>query len=107
MNSEKTIIVILLLALIGVGGFSWYTIGVIVPQKAQSQCEAYIKGTVVPQAEAQCKQGVAQLQAGLQQCMTQAEQCGTLVTALKQVPTCAPYIPTEGQAEAGEAPAGN
>jgi len=82
-NSKNVIIAVLVIALITLGGWTWYTLSVTAPQRAEEECKANIDNVVIPQvkdaAEKQCTAAIVQYQ--------------QLLGQLKQIPACAAVIP--------------
>ncbi len=74
-NSKNIIIVILIVALVALGGWTYYTLTRTAPQKAEAACKATIDSQVLPQAQAQCQALIS--------------QCQQVLTQLQQVPACA------------------
>jgi len=87
MDQKDIITVILVLALIVLAGFTYYLYSGVMECKAL----ATDLGTKL-QA---CVAGLDQYEAGLDECMAGAIACQDALTALKQIPACAPYIPAE------------
>ena len=85
MNTKNIVIVILAVALVTVVGWTYYTLTVTAPQKAEAACKANINDVVIPQVTA----------AAEKQCMAAIEQYQQLLAQLKQVPACASYIPAQ------------
>lgn len=77
MNDKKNIIIaVLAVALVALGGWTYYTLTVTVPQKAEAACKTVIETQVIPEA---IKKGT--------------EECGKAVKQVQetfmQVPACA------------------
>ncbi len=82
-NSKNIIIVVLAVALVVLAGWTYYTLAVTAPQKAEAACKATIDTTVIPQvtdaAKKDCAKAIGQYQQVLEQ--------------LKQIPACAAAMP--------------
>lgn len=86
-NSKNIIIVVLVVILIALAGWTYYTLTVSAPKQAEAACKANIDTQVIPQitaaAEAEC---VETIQAVVQQCQQTLQQ-------LMQIPACASALP--------------
>ena len=86
-NSKNIIIVFLIVILIALAGWTYYTLTVSVPKKAEAECKANIETQVIPQltaaAQAECAETI---QAAVQQCQQTLQQ-------LMQIPACASALP--------------
>jgi len=86
-NSKNIIIVVLVVILIALAGWTYYTLTVSAPEKAEAECKANIDTQVIPQltaaAQAEC---VEIVQATVQQCQQTLQQ-------LMQIPACASALP--------------
>lgn len=80
MGKTNLVTIILVLALIGLAGFTYYL------YSEAKKCEAIAidLGTRLQACGA-----------GLEQCMAGATVCQEALTGLKQIPACAPYLPGE------------
>jgi len=87
MDTNRIAIIILVLALVILAGFT-YNI-----YSGAMECKD--TATDLGARLQECGVGVTQLQAGLGECMTGAQMCQDVLAALSQVPDCALYIPTE------------
>lgn len=85
MDKKCIVIVILVLALIVLAGFTYYL------YSGAAKCKTMATGLGTKLQE--CGAGVDQLKAGLNECMAGVKVYQDALTALKQVPDCAPYIP--------------
>lgn len=86
-NSKNIIIVVLVVILIALAGWTYYTLTVSAPEKAEAECKANIDTQVIPQltaaAQAECAKTVeAQVISAVQQCQQTLQQ-------LMQIPACA------------------
>ena len=80
MDKESVIITVLVLILVVLAGFTYYL------YSGATKCE--VVATDLGTKLQQCG-------TGLNQCMTGVETCQAALTALGQVPACAPYLPTQ------------
>lgn len=85
MSQKDIVIVILVLALIVLAGFTYYL------YSGAMECE--VVATDLGTQLVECGVGVAQLQAGLDECVAGAVQCQEALTTLQVM--CLPYLPTE------------
>ena len=86
-NSKNIIIVILVVILIALAGWTYYTLTVSAPEKAEAECKANIDTQVIPQitaaAQAECAETVQVVVEQYQQTLQQ----------LMQIPACASALP--------------
>ncbi len=86
-NSKNIIIVALIVILIALAGWTYYTLTVSAPEKAEAECKANIDTQVIPQikaaAQAEC---IETVQVTVQQCQQKLQQ-------LIQIPACASALP--------------
>ena len=87
MDKKCIWIIILVIALVGLSVFTYRL------YSGVTECKAM--ATDLGKKLQECGAGTTQLQAGLDECMTGAKACQDALNALKQVPACAPYIPTQ------------
>jgi len=92
MNDNKNIIIaVLSVALVALGGWTYYTLTVTVPQKAEAACKTVIETQVIPQATA-----------------TAQTECGKAVKQVQetfmQVPACAAAVAPAAPAPKTPAP---
>ena len=85
MDQKDIIIVISLVALVALGGFTYYL------YSGVTECE--VVATDLGAQLLECGAGVELLTAGLDACTVQATQCQEALITLQQL--CAPYLPTE------------
>ena len=82
-NSKNIIIIFLVLIIVILGGWTYYTLTVTAPKKAEAACKANIENEVIPQltaaAEAECTNVVGQCQQAYQQLM-QVPACAAALT---------------------------
>ena len=82
-NSKNIIIVVLVVILIALSGWTYYTLTVSAPKKAEAECKANIDTQVIPQltaaAQAECVETV----------QTAVQQCQQTLQQLMQIPACA------------------
>ena len=80
MDKESVIITVLVLVIVVLAGFTYYL------YSGATKCKTVATdlGTKLQQCGT-----------GLNQCMTGVETCQDALTALGQVPACAPYLPTQ------------
>ena len=82
-NSKNIIIAVLLVALVSLAGWTYYTLSVTAPQKAEAACKATIDTVVIPQVtdavQKECTKAIGQYQ--------------QLLGQLQQVPACAAVMP--------------
>ena len=77
-NSKNIIIVILVVILIALAGWTYYTLTVSAPQKAEAECKANIDTQVIPQIQA-----AAQVE-----CAAMIQECQDVLQQLMLVPDC-------------------
>jgi len=77
MNQKDILLIVLVLVVIALAGLSYYL------YSGANKCKAI--ATDLGGKLQQCAAGVAQ-------CATGATTCQNALTALKQIPTCAPYL---------------
>ncbi len=82
-NSKNIIIVVLVVALVALAGWTYYTLGVTAPQKAEAACKATIDTTIIPQVT----------DAVQKECVKVIGQYQQVLAQLKQVPACAAAMP--------------
>jgi hypothetical protein len=87
MDTKYLVIIILVLALVVLAGFTYNIYS--------GAMECQVIATDLGARLQECGAGVTQLQAGLNECIAGAQACQEVLTALSQVPACALYIPTE------------
>ena len=91
MKSPKIIILILVVVLVAFAGWTYYTLTMSVPKKAEAACRAKIDSEVIPavsaEATAKCTQAVQQ---AVQQTVGSYAQ---LLQMLAQIPACAAVMP--------------
>jgi len=85
MSQKDIVIVILVLALIVLAGFTYYL------YSGAMECEVVATGLGTRLVE--CGAGVVQLQAGLDECMAGVAQCQEALITLQEM--CAPFLPAE------------
>lgn len=85
MSQKDIVIVILVLALIVLAGFTYNL------YSGAMECE--VVATDLGARLVECGAGVDQLQAGLDECMAGVAQCEEALTTLQEM--CLPYLPTE------------
>jgi len=85
METKSIVIVILILALIILAGFTY--------NLYSSAMECKVTAIDLGAALQECGAGIDQLEAGLNECMAGAKACQDALTGLKQIPACAPFIP--------------
>jgi len=72
-NSKNIIIIALVIVLIALGGWTYYTLTVSVPEEAETECMAKIDNEVIPQvqavAEEECAKAIQTCQGALEQIM--------------------------------------
>jgi len=78
-NPKNIIIVILVVILIALAGWTYYTLTVSAPQKAEAECKANIDTQVIPQIQA-----AAQVK-----CAAMIQGCQETLQQLMLVPDCA------------------
>jgi len=78
-NSKNIIIVILVVILIALAGWTYYTLTVSAPQKAEAECKANIDTQVIPQIKA----------AAQAECAAMIQECQEILQQLMLVPDCA------------------
>lgn len=94
MNKLQLAFSILIVAFIGLAGYTYYEVAIVAPRTAEQKCAAYIEATVLPQAKAECQTTMAQVTDGL-------TRCDALVSELSTIPACAAKIPEEPTEESG------
>ena len=70
---NKALTIILVIVIFALAGFAWYLYS----------------------GAAKCKATATELGAQLQQCATAIQTCQATLSALQQVPACAPYFPAQ------------
>ena len=86
--NKNIIIVVLIVALVVLGGWTYYTLTNTVPKKAEAQCEDIINTQVIPKAQTDCQTAMATAVQAVQQYQQ-------ILTQLKQVPACAALFPAQ------------
>ena len=85
MDQKNIILIVLLVVVVALAGFTYYL------YSGVTECKTVAEGLGAQLIE--CGAGLTQLQAGLAECMVGATACQEVLTGLKQIPDCAPYIP--------------
>jgi predicted negative regulator of RcsB-dependent stress response len=83
-NSKNIIIIVLVVALIALAGWTYYTLTVSVPKKAEAECKANIDTQVIPQVKAAAQAECEKVVQDCQQAVTQFMQIPACVSALSQ-----------------------
>ena len=96
-NSKNLIITVLTVALIGLAGWTYYTLTTVVPAKAEAECKATIDTIVIPEVTAQVS-AVAEQECAkvVTETVTRYE---TVLEQLKQIPECAAALSSEASEE--------
>lgn len=96
-NSKNLIITVLAVALVVLGGWTYYTLTTTVPAKAEAGCVAKIESEVIPAVTAQVTA------AAQQECSNAIAQYEVVLSQLQEVPECAavlnPGTPAEEELE--------
>ena len=82
-NSKNIIIVVLVVILVALSGWTYYTLTVSGPEKAEAECMANINTQVIPQVQA----------AAQAECEELIQQCQQTLEQLMQIPACASALP--------------
>ncbi|MCK5591365.1 MAG: hypothetical protein KAI72_05365 [Candidatus Pacebacteria bacterium] len=85
MTNSKNLVIILATALILLAGWTYYTLTVTVPAKAEAGCKATIENEVIPQLTA----------AAEQECLGAIAQYEQMLSKLQQIPACAAALLVE------------
>ena len=85
MGNSKNIIIVLATALVVLAGWTYYTLTVTVPVKAEAECKANIENVVIPQVTA----------AAEKECMNVIGQYEQKLGQLQQIPECAAALMVE------------
>ena len=85
MGNSKNIIIVLATASVVLAGWTYYTLTVTVPAKAEVECKAIIEGEVIPQVTA----------AAEKECMNAIGQYEQMLGQLQQIPECAAVLMAE------------
>ncbi|MFH1196606.1 MAG: hypothetical protein V1720_12965, partial [bacterium] len=85
MNDKKNIIIaVLVVALIALGGWIYYTLTVTVPQQAEAGCKAVIETQVIPQATATAQAECGKVVKQVQETFMQVPACAAAAAAAQQ-----------------------
>ena len=77
-NSKNIIIIVLVVILIALAGWTYYTLTVSGPEKAETECKAQIDSQVIPQVKA-----AAQVE-----CEKVVQECQDVLNQFMQIPAC-------------------
>jgi len=77
-NSKNIIIVVLVVILIALAGWTYYTLTVSAPKKAEVGCKANIDTQVIPQVKA----------AAQAECEKVVQECQDAINQFMQIPAC-------------------
>lgn len=84
------IIIILVLALLGLGGWTFYTLKYTVPAKAEAEC----KKACTAETTQIITDKVGEVTTQAEKIVTEAEKCVKVLEQLKTIPECATAIQT-------------
>jgi hypothetical protein len=91
MNDNKNIIIaILAVALIALGGWTYYTLTVTVPQTAEAGCRAMIETQVIPEATKKATEECGKVVKQVQETFMQVPACAAAAAAAAQPAAPAP-----------------